>query len=412
MIIRKKRSTKKNKKKKRGVRRRISPSVFLIAGGILLAVGIVLFLILYRGGEEVTARAAGVFRMEKVSAIVIRDEVAYSSAEHARVDCLKAEGEEVAEGDLLATVYKLGYSDALMQSLLNAREEVYKAQLERIGSTKDQRLDEMNERISALRERVSSALRIGGGEDLEALCRELDRELEARMEYLRGKVQETETLRRLYAAADSAKALIDAWTDPVSATASGSVSYYFDGYEQAMNAEKLDMLTSDLIDRAISMTGSARWTTDDKTRVCRIVNRNKWYIAFNTPEGSLSRLAAGVEYEVEVIGVGKFRGVAHEPFLSGKQIVNLLEFDEDIGLLMELRSVRLNITAPVDGIAVKNSAIAFDKGETYLELMLKDSHYRIRVDILCETEDGSVIVRPHDSGDVLSEGVRYWNRKK
>lgn len=412
MIIRKKRSKKKKNAKKRGVRRRISPSVFLAAGGIIAVIGAVLFLILYRGGEEVTSRAAGVFRMEKVSAIVIRDEIAYTSAEHARVDCLRAEGDMVEEGDALATVYKLGYNDELMQSLLNAREEVYSAQLERIGSTKDQRLEEMNERIEAIKARVAAALQKGTGEDLEALCRELDTELEARMEYLRGKVQETETLRRLYAAVDSRKALIEAWTDPVSATQAGSVSYYFDGYEQAMNAEKLDMLSSDLIERAISMTGSARWKTDDKTRVCRIVNRGRWYIAFNTPENSLARLAEGVTYEVEVIGVGKFTGVAREPFLSGKQMVNVLEFSEDIGLLMELRSVKLNITAAVDGITVKNTAIDVSEGETYLELMLKDSHYRIRVDILCETEDGSVIVRPHDPGDVLSEGVRYWNRKK
>lgn len=409
MIIRKKRS---KRKKKKGARRRINPVVFLIAGGIVAVIGIALFLILYRGGEEVTARGAGVFRAENVSAIVIRDETAYFSSEHARVDCLCAEGAEVKKGDRLATVYKLGYNDELMQSLLNAREEVYAAQLERIGSTKDQKLDEMNERIASVKERVSAALMQGSGEDLEALCLELNEVLAERMEYLRGKVQETENLRQLYSAVDSRVQLLEAWTEGVEAEGSGTVSYFFDGYEEAMNAEKLDMLSSDLIEKAIKVTGSAKWATGDKTRVCRVVNRNKWYVAFNTGKDSLVRLASGVRYEVEVKGVGKFTGLAHEPFLSGDKIVNLIEFDEDIGMLIGLRSVTVNITAPVDGITVKSTAITAEDGETYLELMLKDSHYRIRVDVLCVTDDGMAIVRPHDSGDVLSEGVRYWNRKK
>lgn len=409
MIIRKKR--KKKKRRAHVKRRRINPSIYFIVGGVVLVLGLILFLILYHGGEEVTKRGAEMFRLEGKSAVVIRDETVYLSQAYSRVDCAADEGKDVSEGDLLAVVYKRGYSDELMQTLLNSREEVYKAQMERIGSTKDTKLEEMNEAAAQLTARIEECLMQDSGEDLARLYRQLDAVLKERTEHLRGKVQETETLRALYADLDAKEELISAWTEEVYADSEGAVSFYFDGYEQAMNVEKLNMITAALVKRAIKESGASHWTTDDNTRVCRVVNRNKWYLAFTTGEEELARTAAGIEYEVEIAGVGVFRGVALEPYLSGKDFVNLIEFDEDIGDLIEIRSVKANITAAVSGIEVKSTAVTFEEGNAYIELMLADSHLRIRVDVLSVGKE-TVIVRPHDSADVLSEGVRYWNRKK
>jgi hypothetical protein len=408
MIIRKKR---KKKRRAHVKRRRINPSVYFITGGLVLVLGLILLLILYHGGEEVTKRSADIFRLENKNAVVIRDEYVYLSTAYSHVDCIAEEGKDVSEGDKLAVVYKRGYSDALMQSLLNAREEVYKAQMERIGSTKDTKLEEMNASAAAITARIEACVMRGSGEDLGKLYRELDAVLKERTEHLRGKVQETETLRALYADADAKEELISAWTEEVYAENEGAVSFYFDGYEQAMNVEKLNMLTAALVDRAIKESGSSHWTTDDNTRVCRVVNRNKWYLAFTTGEEELSRTAAGIEYEIAISGVGVFRGVALEPFLSGKEFVNLIEFDTDIGDLMEIRSVKATITAAVTGIEVKSTAITFEDGKPYVELMIDDSHLRIWVDVLSVGKE-TVIVKPHNSTDVLGEGVRYWNRKK
>lgn len=405
MIIRKKR------RKKKKTRSRISPGILAVIGGLLLVIGGLLFLLLYRGREETTERGAAVFSIKAKNAVIIRDESVYLSSEYAFVDCLAEEGEQVQEEQLLARVYKLGYSDELMQSLLNSREAVYKAQMERIGSTKDTRLDELNERILELKGRIESSVMQGSGEDLEKLYRSLDKVLKERMEYLKGKVQETENLRALYSGVEDKEALIATWTEEVSCGSPGAVSYYFDGFEQAMNAEKLNMLTADLIKRALKDSGSSNWTTDDKTRVCRVVNRNKWYAAFLTGGEELTRLCEGVEYEVTFPGFGTYSGIALEPVVSGKEIVNVIEFDTDIGELIEVRSAKVDVTAAVSGIKVKDTAVIFDKGETYIELMINDSHLRIRVDVL-GAEGGYVIVRPHESDDTLSEGVRYWNRKR
>ncbi|MBO4848968.1 MAG: hypothetical protein J5586_07450 [Clostridia bacterium] len=398
------------RKKRRKTKSRISPGLIAVICGLVAVIGVLLFVLLYHGREEITERDSMLFSLYGQSAVIIRDETVYLSSEYNRLDYLQEEGASVSPGDRLAAVYKLGYSDELMQSLLSAREDVYMAQMERLGSTKDARLDEMNEGIAALKDRAEDCVMRKSGEDLETVFRQLDAALKERMEYLRNKVQETETLRALYQAAEDRETLIGTWTEEVSSTVSGAVSYYFDGYEQAMNAEKLGMLSGDLVKRALSDSASSG-ASDDRTRVCRVVNRNEWYAAFLTKADELTRLAGGMEYRVSIAGYGEYTGVALEPIISGKQVVNIIKFTDDIGDLIDVRRAKIDVDASAAGIKVKSRAIIVENGEYYLELLYSDAHVRVKVDVLAEGED-YVIVRPHDSGDTLSEGVRYWNRKR
>lgn len=398
-------------RKPRRERTRIDPRVLIIIGVLLVVIGVLLFILLYNGHEEITERGTMMFYLKNRDAVVIRDEEVLISSEYARLDYLRSEGADVMSGESLATVYKLGYSDELMQSLLNTREEVYRAQMERIGSTKDSHLDEINEGIQRLRRMIADCIMQGADGDLESLYRQLDNALKERMDFLKDKVQETESLRALYKAVEDKEALLDTWTDTVAAPKTGAVSYYFDGFEQAMNADKLNMLTADLINRALKDKGAASWTTDDHARVCRVVNRERWYVAFLTKSADLVRTARGVEYTVEIEGSGVYTGTALEPIINGSEIVNILEFTDDIGDLLSVRNVKLSVSASVNGIKVKSNAVRNENGLTYLELVMSDSHFTLRIDVLAEN-NGMVIVRPHEENDVLNEGVRYWNRKR
>ncbi|MBO4562404.1 MAG: hypothetical protein J5772_02195 [Clostridia bacterium] len=399
------------RKKRKKARSRISPGMIAVIAGLVVVIGVLLFVLLYNGREEVTSRGTMLFSLTGRNAVIIRDEAVYLSSEYARLDHMKEEGADTSPGEALAKVYKLGYNDELMQSLLNAREDVYRAQMERIGSTKDSRLDEMNEAIAGVKARIEDCVMLGSADDLEQLYRLLENALAERMDYLKSKVQETETLRALYSAVEAKEQLIGTFTEEVASKDAGSVSYYFDGYEQAMNAEKLNMLSADLVKRALSDSGASNRASDDRTRVCRVVNRNEWYLAFLTKGDELDRLAKDMEYTVDIAGYGSFTGVALEPILSGKQVVNVIRFTDDIGGLIDVRTVKADISATAAGIAVKSRAVIIEDGEYFLELLYSDAHYRVRVDVLAADEE-TVILRPHDSNETLSEGVRYWNRKR
>lgn len=396
---------------RRRTRTRIEPRFFIIIGVLLAVIGVLLFIILYHGREEITERGTMLFTLKDRSAVLIRDETVLRSSEYARIDCLREEGSEVMAGESLATVYKLGYSDELMQSLLSAREDVYKAQMERIGSTKDPTLDSMNSAIAELRKKAGESVMLGTGGDLSGIYWQLDNALKERMDYLRGKVQETETLRSLYKTVDDRLELLSSWTETVEAPAYGAVSYYFDSYEESMNSEKLSMLSPDLINRAIKDKGSTQWSTGDRTRVCRIVDSKRWFIAFITSSDDIAMTASGVEYDVDIKGYGSFTGVGLEPLLKGSDVINIIEINAEQGELMNIRTATVNVSGTVGGIKVKSDAIKKDKGLRHIELLLSESHFWMRVDVLAE-EDGMVIVRPHEESDTLNEGVRYWNRKR
>lgn len=399
------------KTRKRRTSVRIDPRILIVIGVLVAVIAVLLFILLYHGKEEITQRGTMSFSIKNKSAVVIRDENTIVSQEYAKLDYLKEEGSEVLSGENLATVYKLGFSDELMESLLAVREEVYRAQMERIGSTKDSRLDEMNSSIDSLRERIGDCVMLHTGDDLGELYRALDTALKERMEYLKDKIQETETLRALYKKAEDKEQLISAWTEDVTAPESGIVSYYFDGYEQAMNAEKLGMISPDLVNRALNKNRASSWTTNDATTVCRIVNKNRWFIAFLTESAEFTRTCSGVEYDLEIKGYGAFKATALEPIVNGDSVVNILEVTDDIGSLLDVRTATVSVSASLSGIKVKADAIRKEKGLRYLELVLSDSHYTLRVDVLAEEKD-MVIVRPHESTDTLNEGVRYWNRKR
>lgn len=389
------------------VRKRYDPNIrFYIAIGVIaLLIGVLLFVLLYSGTEEITER--GVMSFESSgSAVIIRDEVTYVAPQFTRIEYGKAEGESVSVGDLLARTYRLGYNDELMASLLDIREQVYNEQLKLIGSAKDEKLEQLEQRITALQSRISSAVMAGSGEDVSSLQAQLRLALDERREYLT-KVQAKEDLTRLYSKEENQLDIVSKWIDAVSAENSGRVSYYFDGYEQAINAEKLSIITTDLIKSALKGNASSTWTTDDNTRVCRVVSPNHWYVAFLTDKSGLTRVASGVEYTVEVEGYGSFTGVAVEPVISGDKAINIIEINSDMGGLIDVRVAKIKVSAAITGIKVRADAIQFENGLCYLELILSESHYRLRVDVLA-VEGDFVIVRPHDSGDSLSEGVRYW----
>lgn len=398
-------------RKSRRTGTRIDPRFFIIIGVLVAVIGVLLFILLYNGKEEITDNGSMLYSFGEKNAVLIRDEKVLITSEYARLDYLREEGEEVITGEKLATVYKLGYSDELLQSLLNAREDVYRAQMDRIGSTKDARLDEMNEAISDLRARIEACVMTDSGENLEQLYWLLDSALKERMDYLRDKVQETEALRALYKSADDKAALFETWTETIYAPNYGVVSYYFDGYEEAMNAEKLSMLTPDLINRAIKDKSSAVWTTGDRTRACRVVDNERWFLAFLTKSADPVRTAEGIEYDVDIKGYGTYKGKALDPIINGSNVVNILEFDSDIGELLNVRTASVRISAAVSGIKVKTEALKIENGITYIELLRSESHITMRVDVLAES-DGTAIIRPHEKNETLSPGVRYWNRKR
>lgn len=347
----------------------------------------------------------------KKNAVIIRDETVFTAASYSRADYLVPEGSMVSEGTPVMTVYKQGYNEGIGSTLQQISEEVYAAQLAQLGNTKDSKLAEFNEDIDTLEAKIASAVMNSSGDSIIELEKLLAEKMEDRSEYLKETLQTTEKLHTLYERQRQAKSNLDNWLTSLDAGGSGRISFYFDGYEKALNKEKLAITSSSIIRNAINKHSAVSWTVDSETLAYRLVNTQEWYCAFLTKLDEPMRLAAGEKYNLDISGYGSFEATALENIISGEQIVNILCVNADIGELANVRNVSITVSAKMTGAKVETSSIINDSGGQYVELIKDGVRERTAIEVLAA--DGShALIRAKDDELQLDSGVKYWVPRK
>lgn len=379
----------------------------IIIGTLLIAIAVLLVIVLYEGTEEITDSGHISFSAE-YKAIIVRDENAVTTQPYDKADYIALEGEYVNAGDPVVDIYKRGYNDELMLALQNMREQVYAAQLEQLGETKDSNLEALNDSIAQLEKSISNKIMLSSGDRTVAeLERELEELLQQRMEYLKGVVQETETLRTLYAQEQECNGVVNAWKTQMNAETSGTVSFYFDDYENAVNADTLGMLTADLINGVIKGKDANEWMVRSENFAYRIVDNTHWYCAFVTKSSDPLRVSKGYKYQIDTNGYGIFEATALEPQINGNSIVNILEINEDIGELINIRSITLSVAYDATGIKVQKDAIKLIDHIPSVALMYGDGRRDVPVDVLT-MDDKYAIIKSRNESEQIVAGVRYW----
>lgn len=153
---------------------------------------------------------------------------------------------------------------------------------------------------------------------------------------------------------------------------SGFVSFYFDDYENALNADKLSILTSDLVSSVIKGKGGAAWTTASDTSAYRLVGGDEWYCVFLTGADEALRCVGGRSYSIAAKGHGTYTAVALEPIVSGKKVVNILKVEGAPTEFLNTRCIELTVRFDASDICVSKQAIQFENGVPYIELLLSD----------------------------------------
>lgn len=379
----------------------------IIIGTLLIAIAVLLVIVLYEGTEEITDSGHISFSAE-YKAIIVRDENAVTTQAYDKADYIALEGEYVSAGDHVVDIYKRGYNDELMLALQNMREQVYAAQLEQLGETKDSNLEALNDSIAQLENSISDRIMLSSGDRTVAeLERELEDLLQQRMEYLKGVVQETETLRTLYAQEKECEGVVNAWKTQMNAETSGTVSFYFDDYENAVNADTLGMLTADLINGVIKGKDANEWMVRSENYAYRIVDNTHWYCAFVTKSSDPLRVSKGHKYQIDTNGYGIFEATALEPQINGRSIVNILEINEDIGALINIRSITLSVAYDATGIKVQKDAIKVVDCVPNISLMYGDGRRDVPIDVLT-LDDKYAIIKSRNESEQIVAGVRYW----
>lgn len=381
---------------------------FLAAVAVIILVPIILVITLHK--EDVMTLGSGRFELSAKSAIV-RDEVCVTGEKYEKIVFHAKEGAQVSVGDVIAQVFKLGYNEDMLQSLLSVQDRILTEQLSAVRGVEDAEFSAIDEQILQKEQEIRKCIMKeadASSKDLLTLERELRAMLLQRETYLAEKVHANEALTSLYTDEERQSALIKEWSNDIVAGATGTVSFYFDGYEQVLCASKMDMINADLINSVLK--GASVKTSSDSmdTFLYRIGNQNHWYLAFVTSASNVTRLAGGERYTVVCEGYSDrpYTGIALEPVISGNHVLNVLEFHDDIGALANVRTVSIEIKQTFDGIEVPSEAVSIENGVAGIKVLVGNETRRVEVVVLAD--DGTyAIIRAKNSGEALNVGQRF-----
>lgn len=388
---------------------RLRGRFFLILFGMMGFVALAIVLIT-GGGGTAEARYGDVTGAIDATAAIIRDESTVSTDRYEKIIFSVVEGQSVANGAQIAQVFRLGYQDESTVTLLRLQREIYEYQKSIIGAEAAAGLGEIENRIATVEAQIRDAAR--GDSDTDML--ELEQSLKSlqveRSTYLQNNVQADATLTSLYNSLAEQEQTLSNWTrNIVNSAGSGVVSFYFDGYERVLNATQLDTINAALINSVVKggNTASGQSTTTSETPLYRLVQNTHWYIAFVTRADDPMRTTAGEQYYVvfDDYSTLTYQGTALAPIVTDSNIVNILEFNVDLGDLLDIRTVNATITKSAQGVMVPLDAIIYDAGSPSVEVKSGDATYRVAVNILAADEDNAVVT-PVNASDTLVSGQR------
>lgn len=345
-----------------------------------------------------------------VSAAIIRDETTIMTEPYEKISFDVSEGDAVTNGQIIAQVYRRGYQEETMVTLLNLQKQIYAYQIQLLGGQEPAELTDLNTSIDTVESQIRAVSR--GESDLDMLDLEQSlKDLQTQRETLMKTIVTADTtLTQLYSDLATQESTMSGWRKDITNTAgTGIVSFYFDGYEQVLNVNKLATINSALIKTVVKGGNTASTTSStSETPLYRVINNTHWFIAFVTDATDPMRLAEGEQYSVTFSDYSSdpYTATARAGTVSENAVVNILEFSTDIGKLIGARTVTATVSKSAQGLVVPLKAIEMVDGMAGINISYGDSVLRVEVDILAKDEKKAVI-RAHNSSDTLTAGMKY-----
>lgn len=400
---------------------RLNPRFFIIIGVLFVVAAAAVYLLRHRT-KSGSLSFDSISMERKVAGAIIREETAVSTDRYEKINFHVIEGDMIANNALIATVYRMGYQDESMITILNLEKEIYQYQAQQVGSA-DATLNDINSRITAVEELIRDVARQDSNQDdlvLEQQLRSLQQE---RSNYLYATVPVDTYLQGLITQLNDQKATISNWTrDIINTAGSGIISFYFDGYEDVLSSSKLSTVNVSLIRNVVrGLNTSKASTSSSKALLYRLVSPNHFYLAFATDIDDPFRVTEGESYYVTFDDYSDtvYQVTAMAPIVfaieptdeeeetstSGQGVVNILEFYTDIGSFSGIRTVNATISKAAQGLKLDKELITIENGIPYVYIKNGDALMRVEVNVLSEDEKYCVI-RESGGTSILNQGQK------
>ena len=387
-------------------RKRYRPNYrfYLMLALIAALVGVVLFLLLRTVGG--TVEQGSVTLEQNITGVVIRDETVVTAESYGKITYFVTEGERITSGTKIAEVYRWGTYDSVLQDLLTLQQEIRNYQVETIlADVVNSELDRLDSAIDSQMERISAVVQGESQEDILSLEQELRTLMDERRDYLKNNLQPDEKLMSLYEREQTLTDRLESWKKDVYASASGMISFYFDGYETVLNKVTMaQVLPSDITAVINGKSVSIASSTTEKP-LYRIANTQQWYLAVVTKKSS--PFVAGESYSLVLDG-GYDKPYTLTALSSAEKdgnVLTLFQVDDDVAPVMGTRVVTGTVQQVFTGLTVAPRAIVTVEGQTGIYIKEEEGKRFVPVTVLASDSERAVIRA--EEGAALSAGMYY-----
>ncbi len=390
--------------------RSVSRSVYvLIALVAILAAGAAVFMMLRSSSQEYAYVTRSTLSTSYAGdALVVRNETVYTQEGVSRVEYIAEEGADVQRAENVCVVYSSGFSDKELTTLANYRRQIkdYHKTLLAGTTTKDVQLDRLENNVLNLAGEIQNMIQENRGSLVNEEAK-LTEAMQARQVYLKQKYPDDQKLARLYDDENTQLQRISSWTKQYAAAAGGIVSFYTDGYENALNLNNYAGYTPTEI-RALynGNVPSSPGVTKNTVAIYRLVRQGSWVVLLLCDNREWVPVE-GRTYKLLIEGFDStVVNATVESFTrsGGELLVRLtVTGDINIGNILYMRACRVQLGESVDSLSVPSRALYTRQGRIGVVIATQSGEYWTGVEVI--SNDGvTAHIIPENLG-VLYEGI-------
>ena len=370
-------------------RRRVTGRFYIF----LMIVALIAFLIarpfIFSGPKESVIMMANSAYTQKLDCIIIRDEAVTASDSTARVEYIAKENSLVGQGDTVVNLYTTGYSESLLNNLEKTRQDIQAYHKELLANILDNDLERLDGVVNAMALEFKNLITHQTVGNLQTVTEQLETAMVNRQEYLRQNKREDTKLTKLYESENTRLTSIQSWRKVSNAERGGVVSFYLDGYENDLSADRIAELG---IDDVHTVLGGGRLSNTQNTLsegIYRIVDQDHWYVAILVDAEEWTPVV-GQSYFLQMEGFDDlcYTASVTSVLKESGNILAVFEINDPMGPLIYRRTGKAQFSITLTGLSVDSKALYDQQGQIGVWLYDVPGGTFVPVEVL------------HDDGDI------------
>ncbi len=338
--------------------------------------------------------------------LIVRNEVPYDAEGVTTVVYDADEGSNIVRGDYICKVYSSGYSTREMNTLQNYRSDIrnYQKGLIEAETTYDAKLNQVTSKVLTSAKSVRDL--IGGARgSLENQEELLGQAVAERQKYMKQKYASDQRFSRLFDDELSQTQRIDSWTKQYTATSSGVVSFYSDGYEYGLTGANYTTFEPRAVRNMINGAAPEKSTAQKgKTTIYRMVENGEWYVLFLSKDTDWNP----VKGQVYQLQLERFENTAVYAEVvnftrSGGELLVRLKVNSDVKPVLYMRTCGAVLGESMSTLRVPERAIYTQDGMTGVVVVDGNTESFIPVEVI-HYDNGNAYFKAIQQG-LLFEGM-------